>query len=312
MKFNVETAKQAANRAVLVVKKHSPKILMVGGVASTVAGTVLCCKATLKVDEVLEEHHSNLEKINSVLEDESITAYSEEDAKKDVVITYAKTAKNFAKLYWPGVALSVLGISCMLGANGILSKRNAGLLAAYKGAEQAFKEYRDRVVEALGVEKDQEFRYGLKSGKITTSKVKEDGKIEKVKEDVLMTDAEAIERGVISQYARFFDDASDEWRNNSEYNLMFLKTQQHNANDMLRKRGHVFLNEIYDMLGLKRTQAGAIVGWVYDPEELEGDNCIDFGLYDVYSAEKRDFVNGFENAILLDFNVDGVIYDLIS
>lgn len=308
MNFNIETAKQAANRAALVIKKHSPQILMVAGAASTVAGTVLCCKATLKVDDILAEHHDNLDKIQTVLADETITAYSEDDAKKDVIVTYAKTAKNFAKLYWPGVALTVFGISCMIGSNGILTKRNAGLLAAYKGAEEAFKEYRDRVVKTLGVDKDREFRYGLHEETVTKQTVDSKGKLKETEEEVTVCD-EGDSNGVISQYARFFDETSDEWRNNSEYNLMFLKTQQDNANDMLRKRGHVFLNEVYDMLGFKRTQAGAIVGWVYDKD---GDNYIDFGLYDSAYAPKRDFVNGLEKAILLDFNVDGVIYDLIG
>ena len=92
---------------------------------------------------------------------------------------------------------------------------------------------------------------------------------------------------------------------------MFLRAQQQYANDKLIAQGHLFLNEVYDMLGLPRTKAGAIVGWVYDDNNAVGDNFVDFGIYDVHRETARDFVNGYERSILLDFNVDGVIYDLI-
>ena len=90
-------------------------------------------------------------------------------------------------------------------------------------------------------------------------------------------------------------------------NLFFLKAQQTNANVQLTVRGHVFLNEVYDMLGLPRTAAGAIVGWVRG----NGDDVIDFGIWDNNDINS-DFVNGYNRSkILLDFNVDGVIYDII-
>jgi hypothetical protein len=64
------------------------------------------------------------------------------------------------------------------------------------------------------------------------------------------------------------------------------------------------------MLGIDRSKAGSVVGWVITKEGT-GDNFIDFGVFDGDNPRARDFVNGREGSILLDFNVDGVIYDKI-
>ena len=108
----------------------------------------------------------------------------------------------------------------------------------------------------------------------------------------------------VSQYARFFDETCPSWSKNSEANLMFLKLQQQFANDMLKARGVLYLNEVYAMLGIPRTKAGQVVGWKYDLENPSGDNYVDFGIFD---EKNKSFVNGFERSILLDFNVDGII-----
>lgn len=110
----------------------------------------------------------------------------------------------------------------------------------------------------------------------------------------------------VSQYARFFDDGSPAWTRDPECNLLFLKMQQDYATNLLRTKGYLFLNDVYDMLGIPRSKAGQIVGWVYDKENPIGDNKVDFGLFDEYNSK---FVNGYKNSILLDFNVDGSIID---
>ena len=114
-----------------------------------------------------------------------------------------------------------------------------------------------------------------------------------------------------SDYAKFFDEGCREWDKDPEYNLTFLKCQENYANDLLKSKGHLFLNEVYDMLGIPRTKAGQIVGWIYDEENPIGDNYVDFGIYDVYKEANRNFVNGYERNILLDFNVDGDILSKI-
>jgi hypothetical protein len=68
----------------------------------------------------------------------------------------------------------------------------------------------------------------------------------------------------------------------------------------------VFLNEVYEGLGMERCQMGQHVGWL-KAGRSRGDGFIDFGIYDIFDESKRAFVNGFEPVALLDFNVDGPI-----
>ena len=110
-----------------------------------------------------------------------------------------------------------------------------------------------------------------------------------------------------SEYARFFDELCPDWQKDPEYNLMFLRHMQNFATDKLRSKGHLFLNEVYDMLGIPRTKAGQVVGWIYDEKNPNGDNYVDFGIFNSSRADNRRFVNGCEPVIIIDPNVDGEI-----
>ena len=200
-----------------------------------------------------------------------------------------------------------LSLGSILASNNILRQRNVALAAAYATVDKGFKEYRNRVVERFGEEVERELRHNIKAKKIEKIVVGEDGKEKKVKETVPV----ASDPSTYSDYARFFDDGCTGWEKDSEYNLMFLRAQQQYANDKLRANGHLFLNEVYDMLGIPRTKAGQVVGWVYNTENPVGDNYVDFGMYDMHREVVRNFVNGYERTILLDFNVDGNIWDLM-
>jgi len=262
--------------------------------------------------------NEQLETVNTVekdaLTDDTID-YSEEDGKKDRAIIYTQTGVKLLKEYAPAIGLGVLSIATIISSHNIMKKRNIALAAAYTAINTSFKKYRKNVVERFGKEIDKELRFGVKAveveSKYTDKKGNEKTKKEKVK---------AVESPIdgISEYARFFDECtSTEWRKDSEYNKMFLRRSQDYANEMLKHRGHIFLNEVYDMLGMPRSKAGQAVGWVYDKENPNGDNYVDFGLYDIHrlpshlKETKEAFINGTERSILLDFNVDGAIYDLI-
>lgn len=296
------------NRVGLKLKKHSPEILVVTGVVGTVASAVMACKATTKIDEVLAETKDNVEKTKDYVEKKGFSEkYTEEDYKKGLTIFYAKGGLELVKLYAPSVALGALSITAILSGHNVLRKRNVALAAAYATVEKGFKEYRGRVVERFGEELDRELKYNIKAKEVEETTVDEKTGEEKVtKKTVNVADPNKY-----STYARFFDDGCTGWTKDPEYNLMFLKNQQRYANDLLKSRGHLFLNEVYDMLGIPRTKAGQVVGWIYDEEYPNGDNFVDFGIYDLYNEKARDFVNGYERTILLDFNVDGDIMNLI-
>ena len=288
-----------------LVKKHSPEILAGVGVVGVVASTVLACKATMKVNDILTDAKEQIDKVNSVKNNPVYAdRYSEEDAKKDLSVVYVQKGVEIVKVYLPAFALGTVSIGCLLSSNNILRKRNAALGAAYATLDKSYKAYRNRVVERFGSEVEKEIRYNIRAEEIEHTTIDEEGNEVVVKEEV-----KTMDPNLYSDYAKFFDESNVNWNRNPEYNLMFLKSQQQYANDLLKSRGRLFLNEVYDMLGMERTKAGQVVGWVYDEENPIGDNFVDFGIYDMSKERVRAFVNGYEPNILLDFNVDGNVWD---
>lgn len=306
------TVSKTLHKTGFKLKKYSPEILAVSGVIGIVTSAVMACKATTKVSAILEESKATIDAIHDCQENPELVEegkYTDDDAKKDLAITYVQTGVKFVKLYAPSVILGTLSITAMLASNDILRKRNAALAAAYATIDGSFKKYRERVIERFGETVDKELKYGVKKQKIEEIvKDPETGKEKKAKKTVEVV--EGIDG--YSEYARFFDDGCKGWEKDAESNLLFLRAQQQYANDLLVSRGYLFLNEVYNMLGIQITKAGQVVGWVYDPDNKDLHNWVDFGIYDVNKPKARDFVNGLERTILLDFNVDGDIWSLMN
>lgn len=289
-----------ASKTVMKLKKHSPEILVVAGIAGTVVSAVLACKATTKVAEILDETKGTLDTIHEGMETGAINGqeYTTEDGKKDTVVVYAQTGMKLAKLYGPAIILGTLSITSILASNNILRKRNVALGAAYAAIDKSFKEYRGRVIERFGEQVDTELKYGIKAKKFEEIEVDpETGKEKKVKKTVMVADP-----NLQSDYAVYFDSKSRNYETNPDYNHMFLKAQQAFANDKLQTRGHLFLNEVLDDLDLPRTPAGQIVGWTKDGP----DGYVNFRIVEV----ERETEDGHhEPALLLDFNVEGNIWE---
>ncbi len=306
----VNSATKTFHRVGFQIKKHSPEILLVTGITGVVTSAVMACKATTKVDAIVEETKKSIDMIHEGMDTGNIcdVEYTEEDGKKDLAIVYIQTGVKFAKLYGPSVLLGLTSIGCILASNNIIHKRNVALSAAYTAIDTSFKGYRSRVIERFGESMDRELRYNIKTQEVKETVVDEEtGKKKTVKSTVSVVDPNTY-----SDYARFFDEYCAGWTKDAEYNLMFLRQQQNYANELLKSRGHLFLNEVYDMLGIDRTKAGNIVGWIYDEKHPFGDNFVDFGIYVLDNEKARDFVNGRERSILLDFNVDGDILSLMN
>lgn len=287
---NAVTSKAA--RQVLLAKKHSPVVMFGTGVVGIVGTTVLACRATLKVENLLEDADKKKLQIKTLVHDE----YTEKDRNKDLRYHQIQTMVGVGKLYAPAVGLGIMSVSLLTGSHVVLSKRNVALTAAYKTLEEGFDKYRERIRDEYGEDKEREFYRGVqtmdvhdtKNGKVETKKYINPG------------------GGPTSPYAVFFDEHNKNWTPKPEYNMLFLRAQQDYANDRLWAKGHVFLNEILRDLGFEDTRAGAVTGWV---KNGKGDNRIDFGIFD-NDQRFYDFIRGDEG-IWLDFNVDGVIYDKI-
>lgn len=313
MKKNELTAKvtRTFGKIGLELKRHSPEILVTAGVAGTLVSTVLACKATTKINDILEEPKELIEATHIAVESEIVhpktgEVYTQKDANKDLAIIYAQTGVKLAKLYAPAIIVGAASITCIFAGNNILRKRAVAMAAAYAAVDQGFKEYRERVKERFGDEVDKELRHNVKVKEIEKTIVNEDGTETTVKETVKVADPNG-------DYTKVFDELNFNFNKDAELNRHFLNGVQQFCNDKLRAQGYLFLNEVYDELGFDRTRAGQVVGWIYDPENPNhrGDNYIDFGMYDYAKESSRNFLDGIENSIVLDFNVDGPILDYL-
>lgn len=301
----VNTASKLFFKGAGKVKRFSPQILLVVGVAGVTTAAVLAAKATLKLEDVIdkaEDEAAKVKEAHKLDEFENETAYTKALSK-----VYVTRALEVGKLYIPAVSVGVVGIGCLMGSHGIMSQRNASAIAAYKAIETGFMQYRGRVIDQLGEDKDKEFRFGL------------------VEKEIPEFDAEGTQTGTKTvvdvqnplgaAYARCYDESNDNWSKIPGQNQMELSNQQNWLNDRLNARGYVFLNDVYKALGFAATPEGQVVGWLakshknFDPKTMDG--YIDFGLFDIENEAKRNFINGFERSCWLDFNVDGVMYNLL-
>jgi len=277
------------SRSILKAKKNSPHIFFAAGIAGTITSTVLACRATLKLSSTLDEIKHDVE----VLETDPVrNEMPTEEWRLDTVYIYGKASLRLVRLYGPAAVVGVVSIGMLTGSHVQLVHRNTALMAAYAAVQKAYDEYRERVRYQFGEEAELELYHASRTELVKDAS----GEV---------IEARVVDPNRYSPYAKFFDEYSRHWNKDPELNRLFIQCQQNYANDLLNARGHIFLNEVYDQLGIDRSKAGAVVGWV---KGGEGDNYIDFGMFQAYNSQ---FVNGWERSILLDFNVDGVIYDKI-
>lgn len=310
MKF-METITRAYHMAGFKFRAISPEILVVTGVVGTVVGAVMACKATLKLDDVLDEAGETIENVNKASEDESLKdKYTPNDRKRDLAVVYIQTGVKVAKLYAPAAFVVGVSVAGILTGHTILRKRNIALAAAYATVDKGFREYRKGVIDKFGETVDREMRHGIKAVRLMETVADEKSGESKEVE----TMAEAVGKAP-SDYARLFEEGNINWdkNGNMEYNLQFLRAQQQYANNLLQAQGYLFLNEVYEMLGFEPTKAGQIVGWIYDPKNPVGDNFVDFGMRVVHEPVDTDnYGDVWDRAVLLDFNVDGNIFERVK
>ncbi len=304
----IAKAQHFARSVKTTTMRKSPEILLVVGIGCFIGTVVSACAASRKVDSVMagaKEEIDNLHAIEREHDDEATI-------DQETAAVYVRTGVSVARLYAPAVGLGVLSLSCILSSHNVMRKRNVALGAAYTMLDQSFRVYQDRVADRYGADAAREIKYDIKK-EVVKEEVNdpETGKTKKAKKEVETCDGDHM----ASPYARFFDEGNKFFEKDPESNLYFLISEQNRANTILKGRGYLFLNEVYERLGIPATKAGAAVGWYYNPDidrddpDSYNDGYVDFGIYDICNSKKRDFVNGYERAILLDFNVSGDILD---
>lgn len=284
------------------LKKHSPEIFIAVGVVGTVTSAVMACRATTKLSDILEESKEELETIHEAPQKEELQGkYDEDMMRKDLALVYFQTGVKIAKLYAPAVILGTLSITSIVASNNILRKRNIALAAAYATVDKGFKEYRGRVVERYGEQVDYELSHNVKTKEITETIIDEKGK-----EKTVTKKAEVADPNVTNDYIKYFTRSNPYWDDTPDYVELFLRSQQNYANDRLKVDKVLTLNDVYDSLGFQKTKAGMVVGWVFDENNEDGDNFIEFNVRKVYIPNEY---GEEELAYAIDFNVDGNIYN---
>lgn len=298
-------------KASLFAKRNWPTIATVGGCVGVVGGTVLACRATLELPDILETHKAEMCLIENT--ENSDNKPEDFNAGKSKAKAYANTALSLAKAYGPSACVIGSSVGLIASSHIEMGRREAALSAAYSTMATSFDSYRDRVKKLIGEDKELKAYFGGEEETVEREEINpETGRKRKVKEKQVVIDVDPSD---FSRYARAFckweltpkgdvNMGSTEWLNDSSQNLFFLRTQQSYANDMLHSRGWVSLNEVYDMLGFDRIPEGQVVGWVDNEDHTK---VIDFGIYNMGVRTNQLAVNqpdGFAPAIMLDFNID--------
>ena len=279
-----------------VVVKHAPTILTGAGTVGLVGTAVLASRATLTYKELIAGEvmvitdGPNLMKRNE--------HYTEEEFRKDRIVCYSRIVTKTVKHYAPTIALGVASVAAFWWSHSIQSKRIAGLAAAYTALDASYRKYKKSVASVIGEE--------------SMKKVEE-----KILDDVLFTDEpfeyDKMAESVIpeySPYARIIDENASVWDPSDDITELNIHAQLNYMNDILRTRGYLFLSDVYDALGIPRTPASQVVGWLW--KKGDGDHYVSFGDIEGHRIKFWDDSRRREVAnYLLDFNVDGEIVNEI-
>lgn len=301
----LEKLDKTVNKGKIFAVKNGPTIMVLTGIAGGAVATVMACKATTKASSIKKEFIEEMNLIHEMADEKSEEEYSLQDQKKDTTIVYLQTGVKYVKLYGPAIMVGIASAANILAGYGIKCKDNVRLSTEVIALTSTIRGYRKRIANRFGDDVEKELYYNVKKEQVTEVQVDKKGK-----EKEVTTEIDVADPNTYSEYARFYDDGCMGWTKDPEHNLKFLKLQQNYANDKLKADGYLFLNDVYKMLGIPRTKAGQKVGWIYDEKNPIGDNFVDFGIYST-NRTNRDFVNGYERVILLDFNVDGEILEYI-
>lgn len=313
-------ASQMLSKTTFKLKKASPTIMIVGAAIGGVTAAVLACKATIKAQDILNEHNTAVKTIHTtkeqieqgVIQLDEGESYTEKDFKNDITTTYVQTGLKLAKVYAPAVTLGAVSLGCMFGSHHIMSKRNASLTAAYIALDKAFAEYKSRVSNRFGSRVQEELEHNIKAVELESKSTNEQGVEETIKEykDIAMQHT--------SPYTCIFDETVDTWQPDNMMNRTYLFLMEQSANKRLRTQGHLFLNDVLASLGTHggvtlKTPEGQIVGWIYDPNDPTRQSHVDFGVTNYVEGDEalNSFINGGERSVMLRFNCDGPIIDKI-
>lgn len=309
----MNTLTRLATKTKFAIRKNSPKILLGIGYGTVTAGCIKACYDTYKkATPLIVEHKDDIQAIRDCVEDnETCPDYTEEDAKKDILEWRLRFLGKMGVIYIPSTLLIGLGYTAFAKQYTILTKRNIQLAGTCVALAEGFKGYRMRVANKYGKDAERDIYLDVHTEEIEVEETDEKGKTKTVKKKVKVANVSKDDVYTLV-FSKFLPDGTINpyWRDNIDYNIDFLRSQEMYFNDLLVAKGFVVTNEIRKAIGLdENTSHGMVVGWIYDPKHPNGDNSIDFGVnWDMYLTTPNEEP---VEAIILTLNADGNIYNTI-
>lgn len=292
MKYVPNAITRAVGRTVLRTQKNSPQLLFAAGLVGFGATVVLACKATLRLEDILvdtQKHVLETDRLKHQKDSAGVRRYSDDELNKDKAKIYFDATIQMGKLYAPAIVVGVVSVACLTKSHRILNERNATLTAAYVGLQKFLEDYRGRVREEIGGDRERDVYYAS-----TPVELVED--TDKGPKKVYGSSPKSK-----SPYSALFDDNNGNWQDAHEFNVNFLRIQEQLLTDKLRAQGSLLLNEVYDRLDMPRTPTGALVGWMIG--HPDSDDFVEFDIQPLHD---------FHGTLMVDFNVAGPVYDMLS
>ena len=250
--------------------KKAPTILLVGGMGGMFASGVLIVVKSRKAAKALDDFTDARGSIEDLVDSKAQVAVMDEmdpgkysaeqlevmldeqrkairkEYKGEIRHLYFDTGIKLVKIYIVPVGLGVVSGGLILGSHRILTKRLAGAVALYKASDEAFKEYRQRVIEDQGEDKDFEYRYGVKEREFEGVETDSKGKEKKVTEKRKIAGSG---NGFEIKYCR---ETSPGYTGNEEYDMSILEISQNCRTNDLSEGKRVFVNDVLSDLGMAK------------------------------------------------------------
>jgi hypothetical protein len=211
-------------KALKLTADNSPTILASIAVTGSVTTAYLAGRASFKASRILAEQD-----LAARLNDE------------DGLETREKLELVW-KLYVPTVLSGAATIACIIGSNHIGNRRAAAMAVAYTLSEKAYTEYREKVIETYGENKERAIRDKIAQDHVTK---------DPVSSEIVMVSGDVLCRDDYS--GRYFTSSVEK-----------LNAAKNDTNAQVINDFYASLTDFYYRIGLSRTSVSDEFGWNVD------------------------------------------------
>ena len=288
---------------------HKADISLAVGAVAGVITVISASKQTLNMPDILDEAKSEIEEVKKEAENNPTV-----NKGKELTKIYAKTAVKTVGNYIPTVLWGTATVGLIGTSFRILRKENEELKVKLNTVVAVANEAYQRVKNKYGEEEAVRLWSGAEEKTATVISTDENGKESKKKEKINVLKKDDYPDSN-DPFTIIFDEANAPHTFDSHYkgaNLIFLRHVLTECNNLYKRKGRIYVNEIRQMLGVREIEDG----WDYGKSKKlhpndDLDDCVDFGLLEFYDGDsyftKQSFMRGDITGIILHLNIDGYI-----